>query len=200
MKPTTTIETQHSSLNVEVEKKFKLKTGQDSFLRDQLKNAGAEFISIDLEENILFKGNNLDNDFSVLRVRKLGNGTGMLTYKAKVPNSDSLVNDSGIKQQIENETFVENTEQTINILNALGYKPWLIYDKKRETWRLPEGEIVIDNLSFGLFAEIESTEENISIIEKILNIENFETEFKTYTKLSIENGIKTQENVILAKF
>ena len=47
------------------------------------------------------------------------------------------------------------------ILEALGYYPALVYEKRRETWRLGETEIVVDELPFGLFMEIEGAEKSI---------------------------------------
>ena len=57
--------------------------------------------------------------------------------------------------------LIGNPEAMESILDALGFMPAMIYEKRRETWRLGATEVVIDELPFGLFMEIEGTERNI---------------------------------------
>ncbi len=47
----------------------------------------------------------------------------------------------------------------------MGFMPALVYEKRRETWTLGKTEIVIDELPFGLFMEIEGDESGIREVE-----------------------------------
>lgn len=48
------------------------------------------------------------------------------------------------------------------ILVSLGFTKKLIMEKYREKWQLPKVEVVIDELPFGNFMEIEASEEDIT--------------------------------------
>jgi adenylate cyclase class IV len=74
------------------------------------------------------------------------------------------------------------------ILEALGYRPALIYEKRRETWHLAGAVVVIDELPFGLFAEIEGEENSIKEAERLLELENAEAETATYPQLTKQYG------------
>ena len=84
----------------------------------------------------------------MLRLRRV-EGKATLTYKKALPTVSS------IKQRREEETVVADPEAMEAILVALGFTPALVYEKRRQTWRLGKTEIVIDVLPFGLFMEIE---------------------------------------------
>ena len=85
------------------------------------------------------------------------------------------------------------------ILDALGFRAGLIYEKRRETWTLGKTEIVIDELPFGLFMEIEGAEQDIRNIESKLAIKRLRTEPDTYPQLTLKHG-KNREGVIEARF
>ena len=85
------------------------------------------------------------------------------------------------------------------ILDALGFTPALVYEKRRETWRLGKAEILIDELPFGLFMEIEGSETDIRAIERKLGIKGLRAERATYPQLALKYGIK-YGNVIEARF
>jgi adenylate cyclase class 2 len=85
------------------------------------------------------------------------------------------------------------------ILEALGFTPGLIYEKRRETWTLGKTEIVIDELPFGLFMEIEGAEQDIRDIESKLAIKHLRTEPATYPQLALKHG-KHHDGLIEARF
>ncbi len=179
-------------MSIEIEKKYRLSEEQRKFVSDALDEFGAEYEGEDFEENILYRGGALDEKNAVLRIRKIGD-TAILTYKQRIQN------ESDIKHQIEHETPVENPHELEKIIENLGFRKKLIYEKRRKTWRFRQVEIVLDELPFGLFMEIEGSITAIKEAEMLLDIENFEVEHKTYPRLTAESGIANGD-LIEARF
>jgi len=144
---------------VEIEKKYRLTKPQLTTLRQRLPAIGAVREGSEFEENTLYSGPALDLGRRVLRLRRAGKKT-FLTYKERLPSTSS------IKQQQEDETAVSDADAMDAILRALGFVPALVYEKLRETWELGNAEIVLDELPFGHFMEIEGPEPEIRAAEK----------------------------------
>jgi adenylate cyclase class 2 len=168
-------------MGIEIEKKYRLGSGERERLSARLVEAGAEHVASDFEENTIYTGGNLVPGRSVLRVRRI-EGKAILTYKERFPS------DSAVKRQREEETNVENAEALAAILDALGFEPVVVYEKRRETWRLAGAIVVVDELPFGLFAEIEGEEQTIKEAERLLRLEDAEAEMATYPQLSLQHG------------
>jgi len=147
---------------IEVEKKFRLTKRQRDAVLKRLPEIGAELEGEDFEENTLFGGKLLEIGTCVLRLRRV-EGKATLTYKKRLPGM------SAIKQRREEETVVADPEAMEAILVALGFTPALVYEKRRQTWRLGNAEIVIDVLPFGLFMEIEGRVSDIKAAERKLD-------------------------------
>ncbi|MCM3900835.1 MAG: class IV adenylate cyclase [Pyrinomonadaceae bacterium] len=177
---------------IEIEKKYRLTKKQYEAVRRRLPDIGATFQGKEFEENTLYGGKGLVVGRSVLRLRRVGDFA-ILTYKKRLPTSSS------IKHQQEDETRVDDPEAINTILAALGFTPALVYEKRRETWVLGKAEIVIDELPFGLFMEIEGRERDIRTIETRLEARNLKCENLTYPQLTLENGKKSR-GVIAARF
>lgn len=168
-------------MGIEIEKKYRLKRAERERLCVRLREAGAMCEGVEFEENIIYAGGNLDAKRSVLRLRRAGS-INLLTYKERFPSS------SAIKHQREEETRVQDAEAMAAILYALGYVPALVYEKRRETWRLDSAIVVIDELPFGLFAEIEGEEASIRDAERQLELSDAEAEMATYPELTEKYG------------
>ncbi|HET6863531.1 MAG TPA: class IV adenylate cyclase, partial [Pyrinomonadaceae bacterium] len=148
---------------IEIEKKYRLTQDQKKIIISRLRDLEARRLKKEFEENILYTGLNLDIRSTVVRLRKVGKRT-ILTYKKR------FISSSAIKRQLEEETEVSNGDAIQNILKHLGLIPSLVYEKRRETWRIGKAELVIDELPFGLFMEIEGPAAEIRKIEKALNL------------------------------
>ncbi|MGI9067645.1 MAG: class IV adenylate cyclase, partial [Pyrinomonadaceae bacterium] len=146
----------------------------------------------DLEVNTLYTGETLDVERAVLRLRRIGN-RGVLTYKESLPPRLDM------KHRREDETQVDDPDAMELILEALGFTAALLYEKRRETWRLAQTEIVIDELPFGLFMEIEGSEEDIREVETKLAIRRLKTETLSYPRLVLQHGTRKGE-VIESRF
>lgn len=83
----------------------------------------------------------------VLRLRK--NHDTRLTFKAPGPDSE---------HRLEVEVGVDETDAMQRLLEALGYRVVFVYEKYRETFALPEAEVMLDELPFGVFVEIEGAD------------------------------------------
>jgi len=177
---------------IEVEKKYRLTSEQRDEVLQRLKDAGAEDRGEAFEENTIYGGGALQRGVSVLRLRRMGSTT-LLTYKERLPR------DSAIKRQREEETRVEDAKAMAAILDALGFSPVLVYEKRRQTWRLAATEVVIDELPFGLFMEIEGEEDAIDAVERLLAIEDLPAEHATYPQLTETYG-RHVGDVIEARF
>ena len=177
---------------IEIEKKYRLTLEEREVLLARLDESGATHEGEELEENILYGGGNLDASKQVLRLRRTGRKT-ILTFKER------YASDSAIKQHREDETGIEDAEALIAILDALGYKQTLIYEKRRSTWQWKSAEIVVDELPFGLFVEIEGEESVIVEVEQALGLAEATAEMATYPELARRYGLEMGE-IIEARF
>src|SRR5438876_9998349 len=114
---------------IEIEKKYRLNKKRLVELTAKLGELGAKFAYETFEENYLHRGGVLDERNSVLRLRKTAEKT-LLTYKERVESFTDF------KHQIEFETEVSDVEATEGIIEKLGYRLSLIYEKHRKSWHL----------------------------------------------------------------
>ncbi len=84
----------------------------------------------------------------VLRLRE--DSRVRLTYKGP-----GMIDD-GALTRTEIEVTVDSFERMDIILQQLGYIPYVTYEKYRTTYRLGEAEIVLDEMPYGNFVEIEA--------------------------------------------
>lgn len=179
-------------MGLEIEKKYRLTREQYESLLRRLRESGAVGLGEEFEENTLYAGGQLDLSRQALRLRRVGDQA-IFTYKERD------VSGADIKRHREDETVIEDAEALNSILGALGFKPSLVYEKRRSTWRLKDVEVVIDVLPFGLFAEIEGEENAIREVEEELGLAHVAAEMATYPELTSRHGIKRGE-VIEARF
>ena len=177
---------------IEIEKKYRLTMGQLQQLAEKLPQVGATRSGREFEENTLYRHPAIDRQTSVLRVRRVGDRT-ILTFKQQLPTSTSA------KYRREEETQVENYAALIAVLQVLGCVPAMVYEKRRETWKLRDTEIVLDELPFGWFMEIEGSEEGIEEVEQLIAIDGLQVESATYPQLTWKHG-KRNGDVVEARF
>ena len=177
---------------IETEKKYRLGPKRLEEITQKLAELGAHFDKEVFEVNYQHRGGEMDERGATLRLRKIGDFT-MLTYKEKMKGGE------GSKWKIEHETMVSDVEETEAIIERLGYRLTAVYEKRRKYWRLSDVEVVLDELPFGLYMEIEGTEDAIVKAAKKLGLKDIEYEPRGYPRLTVKYG-KMAGNVAEAKF
>ena len=137
-----------SASGQEIEAKFYITNVQR--IREHLVQAGARLVqSRVLEENLRFDlpGAPLRAEGRVLRLRR--DTAVRLTYKS------GSVHEDGVLRREEIEFTVEDFGKAKQFLEALGYRKLFYYEKYRTMYELNETWIMLDELPYGNFVEIE---------------------------------------------
>ena len=121
----------------------------------------------------------------VLRLRR--DTEARLTYKG------AGLNDRGILDRQEIEFVVDNFEMARKFLEALGYQQSMVYEKYRTTYEMENVAIMLDELPYGKFVEIEGeTNEQIQAAAQKLHLDQSAAINNSYTGL-FENIRKALE-------
>lgn len=147
-------------------------------IRQQLEALGAELVQERIyERNLRYDtpDGSLGQRGAVLRLRQ--DNQVRLTYKEK----GSI--DKGIMTREELEVEVSDFEVMEAILGKFGYVQTMFYEKYRTTYALGQAEIMLDELPFGNFLEVEGDAEAIERILHELGLETTERRPDSYTKL-----------------
>lgn len=132
----------------------------------QLNILGAERITPrQMEHNLRLDhpDRSLTRTGKVLRLRAFDDVR--LTYKEDKRASQ------GISTRTELEVTVGDFEQTLSILAALGYEVIFMYEKYRTVYQLEECAIMLDEMPYGHFVEIEAPDgEKIKSLAKRLGL------------------------------
>lgn len=179
-------------MNIETERKYRLSPKRLEEIVQKLIRLEAGFIKEVFEVNYQHRGGDMDEHGATLRLRKIGDFT-VLTYKEKIKTDDAA------KHKLEYETSVSDVEATEKIIERLGYRLTAVYEKRRKSWKLDDVEVVLDELPFGLYMEIEGTISAIEKAEKKLGLKEIEREPRGYPRLTIKYG-QMKDGVAEAKF
>jgi adenylate cyclase, class 2 len=105
----------------------------------------------------------LRRNFNVLRLRK--DTEAKFTFKGP-----SKERENGVSSRREIEFTVGDFDKAQQFLEALGYTPVVFYEKFRTTYELNSIHIMLDELPYGKFVEIEG--ENIDTLQKTAHLLN----------------------------
>lgn len=148
----------------EIEAKFYIQNL--SRIKEQLEELGAALTQQRvLETNIRFDlpGARLRAEGRVLRLRR--DTEARLTYKSAGKN------EHGVLSREEIEFVVGDFEKAKQFLEALGYQKLVYYEKYRTTYELNETLIMLDELPYGNFIEIEGkTIEAVHLVARQLDL------------------------------
>lgn len=103
----------------------------------------------------------LRRDFKVLRLRK--DTEAKFTFKG--PSEER---EGGVMSRKEIEFTVSDFESARQFLELLGYIPVVFYEKFRATYELKDIHIMLDELPYGTFVEIEG--ENVQTLREIAEL------------------------------
>jgi predicted adenylyl cyclase CyaB len=178
---------------IEIEKKYRLTPSERRAIEKRLRELGYKPQKVDFEENTIYRGGNLEFGRRAMRIRRV-KGEAILTFKQRIPTN------SPIKHQQESETRVTDPDSLHEILSALGFAPGVIYEKRRTHWDVGKAKLVIDELPFGLFMEIEASERDIKRVEKLIDGGKLPAVNETYPSLTAKLGKKNRKGIIEARF
>jgi adenylate cyclase class 2 len=139
--------------HLEVEVKFLL--SDLVAMQERLRSSGATLHHPrTYERNIRFDdvSQGLKNQGKLLRLRQ--DSAARLTFKGR----SSQMADSEARVMEELEVEVEDFDIMARILGRIGFEGVQTYEKYRETYRLSSVEIVLDEMPFGDFIELEGDE------------------------------------------
>ena len=151
--------------NLEVEVKFFIP--ELAAFRERLLAAGAELVKPRIyERNVRFdtEDERLYKELSLLRLRQDTAVT--LTYKGTRENL--LHSEAKVREELELQ--VSNFDTLAEIFTRLGFAPRQVYEKYRETFTWQDVEIVLDELPYGNFIELEGDEAGIKTAVSHLNL------------------------------
>lgn len=140
---------QEKSAALEQEVKFLLE--DSAGLRLRLAALGAHSYQPRMHEvNLRFDtaDGSLTRTGKVLRLRKAG--AVILTYKEPDPAASAVA-----RRSLETEIVVDDLEKTAHLLQALGFRPIVRYEKYREVFRWKSVLLMFDQMPFGEFLELE---------------------------------------------
>jgi adenylate cyclase class 2 len=177
---------------IEIEKKYRLTQQQRRAIEARLRDLSLVAGELEHEENTIYRGGVLERPGSALRLRRV-NGRAKLTFKQRRPSK------SAIKHQEENELLIADADAMAAILAALNFRPGLVYEKRRTRWKVGQAIVVIDELPFGLFMEIEASVREIKRVEKLLRADKLPAVMETYPSLTRQFGT-LKRGVIEARF
>ena len=135
----------------QVETEIKLRVPGPGPAREAVARVGATLVRArHFEDNFLLddEGGSLVGSGRTLRIRRTEGAT-VLTFKG--PRRDR----EGVKSRQEIEVAAADADALQAILRAVGFRPVFRYQKYRETYRLGDVEIVVDETPVGTFLEIE---------------------------------------------
>ena len=154
-----------ATTELEVEAKFYLT--DLAAVRERLLASGAELVRARVyERNIRLEiaGDGLLRQGQLLRLRQ--DGRNVVTFKGAPPAGTQ----SEVKVYEELEVTVSDFDTILAIFQRLGYEPAQIYEKYRETFSLAGLEIVLDELPYGDFIELEGSEATIKSVAAQLGL------------------------------
>ena len=143
-----------NTTGIEIETKFYVRDLKK--IETRLQALGAQLVQPrQFEQNLRFDlpDGSLRKTYRVLRLRQ--DEKAVLTYKG--PGSNAV---DGIRAREEWEVIVSDFATTQKILESLGYDIQFIYVKYRTTYTLENSHIMLDEMPFGLFVEIEGEKQS----------------------------------------
>lgn len=169
---------------IEIEAKLKVESFDQ--IKERLENLAAEFLDEKLQTDYYFDDANGDlaKTDKCLRLRREVGRSGekiFLTYKGAKDKA-------AFKKRSEINLEVADSQAATKLLTSLGYEKALVFEKKRQTWRLGDCEVALDQLPLlGAFVEIEGPDENkIADVQRKLGLADLPHVKNSYADLMVD--------------
>lgn len=101
---------------------------------------------------------------TVLRIRRTRESV-VLTFKGPARYHGA------VKERQEIELDVASAEGGLELFRALGYTPWIRYEKERESWMMGDVRVDLDHTPMGDFVEIEGAEGSLGAAARELGLD-----------------------------
>ena len=169
-----------------VERELKFSLAELETLRERLIELEAERVNPSAAEDnwVLDRNGELHEKGFILRLRKDGQGA-LLTLKGPATF------EGGVKIRSEDESRVENLEETRRLFEKLGYSTVRRYQKVREEWQLGAVTIALDHTPIGDFVEFEGS--GAETVAKRCGFKAENAERRTYLGIYDEHRSKNPE-------
>ncbi|MEM7335978.1 MAG: class IV adenylate cyclase [Chloroflexota bacterium] len=112
-----------------------------------------------------------------------------VTFKG--PAAEQATSEAKVREEFEIE--VSDFDKTAVIFERLGFAPMQVYEKYRETLQLDDVEVVLDEMPFGNFVELEGTEAGIKTAVSTLSLDWSQRILTNY--LSLMAQMKAKHNL-----
>jgi len=181
-----------------VEIEAKMRVADFDAVHSALRSVGAERICEALETNTFLDTPDralLARDSGLrLRINRFSDGreTYVVTFKGPLRSGQ-------LKTREEIEFAIDNPTAAAQMLARLGYERELSFEKRRESWRLDDCHVELDELPYlGRFVEIEGPNEaTVMRVRQKLGLSSLAMEKRGYISLLSEylksNGISDRE-------
>jgi adenylate cyclase class 2 len=187
-------------MKIEIECKIPVSTHDP--VRAALRRCGATYVGRVLETNHFLDDadRSLQQGGSGLRVREVqtldGSG-GRATVTCKGP-----LRDAAFKQREEIETEIGDADAMLRLLARLGYRVYLVFAKRRESWSLPPCLVELDELPrMGDFVEVEGPgESEIRRVVDVLGLDASRSTTKGYASMVVEQFESVGDEVLRLSF
>ena len=160
--------------NLEVEVKFFV--ADLTAVKSNLLSLGATLKKARVfEKNVRFDTRNerLRSELKLLRLRQDTDTSTALSAGVKLtfkgPSPADLTSEAKVREELEIE--VSDFDIAAAICERLGFAPVQVYEKYRETLQLGDVEVVLDEMPFGDFIELEGSEEAIKTAASQLGLD-----------------------------
>jgi adenylate cyclase class 2 len=168
--------------HLEIEIKFALANPDE--MRESLRAIGAEYRGKHSELNLRLDNihGDIDRRDMVLRLRRTETDDGAVRHVLTVKQPDQDMSNP-IRVRREVEVAIKDPEELLAALELMGYYTFFLYEKQRETYHYGAAEIVIDEMPYGWFMEIEGEPEIINELTERLGLDPADAIPSGYTRM-----------------
>ncbi len=162
-----------------IETEVKIKVEDLHEIKRRMKKKGGIYESSFFEDNIVFDDahGTLRRKEYLLRLRK----SDRITVTVKTPMQKERY-----KVMQEYEIEVSDFDQTLSILNVLGYHKVFRYQKMREIFSFQHTKVFLDDTPIGYFVEIEGEGKDIEHAAKLLDLDFSKKITKNYIEVYLD--------------
>lgn len=161
-----------------IETEVKMYVPHLELMQVRLERLGATLVAPRVfERNVRFEnaGRSLTIHGIVVRLRQ--DSRVRLTYKEAKSAHDGIVTRTEIEVEVSDFAAMQA------LLGKLGYAPFMGYEKYRTTFEVDGAEVVLDEMPYGNFMEIEGETEKIEQVIKRLELDNARRYVESYSVL-----------------